>query len=373
MLKDGVLIANGGHHEREVAIDGLGPGEEVRPGVTEHDLGGGRRAYVLAEGRQTNVAGGDGHPVEIMDLSFSVQALAVHLLAAAASSPACTASRTSSTGRSRARSSRRSGSSSASRRLSSASSRPAGRSSYSRAHWSSLLPSTRFPPPVGRGRFDLHWRLPSTTFLETTELPCCVKSWMSESTVLRVRLIGPTRALLQLDAPADAAAGDDDALRVLGLDVAADTDAGRDERRVAVDLHVPVDAGALEPAGRAARDADVDVQAARADRAAAVRSSFVAAGAAAASAEDAGAARAKVDRPSVASLTFLIVFPSRSSGQVSRRLAARDLGDELGGLGRRRADADALRLERVLLALRGAGRAGDDRAGVAHRLARAAR
>ena len=80
-LKDGVVIANGGHHEREVAIDGLRPGEEVRPGVTEHDLGDGRRAYVLAGGRQTNVAGGDGHPVEIMDLSFSVQALATHLLA----------------------------------------------------------------------------------------------------------------------------------------------------------------------------------------------------------------------------------------------------------------------------------------------------
>jgi adenosylhomocysteinase len=81
-LKDGVVIANGGHHEREVAIDGLGPGEEVRPGVTEHALpGGAGHAYVLAEGRQTNVAGGDGHPVEIMDLSFSVQALAAHLLA----------------------------------------------------------------------------------------------------------------------------------------------------------------------------------------------------------------------------------------------------------------------------------------------------
>jgi adenosylhomocysteinase len=81
LLKDGVLLANGGHHEREIAIDGLGPGHEVRPGVTEHGLGEGRRAYVLAEGRQTNVAGGDGHPVEIMDLSFSVQALAAHLLA----------------------------------------------------------------------------------------------------------------------------------------------------------------------------------------------------------------------------------------------------------------------------------------------------
>jgi adenosylhomocysteinase len=81
LLKDGAVLANGGHHEREIAIDGLGPGEEVRPGVTEHDLGDGRCVYVLAEGRQTNVAGGDGHPVEIMDLSFSVQALAAHLLA----------------------------------------------------------------------------------------------------------------------------------------------------------------------------------------------------------------------------------------------------------------------------------------------------
>jgi adenosylhomocysteinase len=80
LLKDGAVLANGGHHERELAIDALGPGEEVRPGVTEHVTPNGR-VYVLAEGRQTNVAGGDGHPVEIMDLSFSVQALAAHLLA----------------------------------------------------------------------------------------------------------------------------------------------------------------------------------------------------------------------------------------------------------------------------------------------------
>ena len=80
-LKDGVLIANGGHHEREVAIDGLGPGEEVRPGIEARAIPGGGTAYVLVDGRQTNVAGGDGHPVEIMDLSFSVQALSAHLLA----------------------------------------------------------------------------------------------------------------------------------------------------------------------------------------------------------------------------------------------------------------------------------------------------
>ena len=82
----------------------------------EHDLGDGRRAYVLAEGRQTNVAGGDGHPVEIMDLSFSVQAL----VGAPAgvrrrSNRGSTRSRTSSTARSHGRSWRRSGSSWASR------------------------------------------------------------------------------------------------------------------------------------------------------------------------------------------------------------------------------------------------------------------
>jgi len=87
LLKDGVLLANGGHHEREIAIDALGPGEETRPGVFAHGIPGGGTAYVLVDGRQTNVAGGDGHPVEIMDLSFSVQALAVHLLAGGGLAP----------------------------------------------------------------------------------------------------------------------------------------------------------------------------------------------------------------------------------------------------------------------------------------------
>jgi adenosylhomocysteinase len=80
-LKDGVLLANAGHHDRELDVEALGPGEEVRPGVTRHELPGGRRAYLLAGGRLVNIAGADGHPVEIMDLSFSVQALAAHLLA----------------------------------------------------------------------------------------------------------------------------------------------------------------------------------------------------------------------------------------------------------------------------------------------------
>jgi adenosylhomocysteinase len=78
---DVLISATGGHHVREHALDALGEGEEVRPGVVERPIPGGGSAYVLVDGRQTNVAGGDGHPVEIMDLSFSVQALAAHLLA----------------------------------------------------------------------------------------------------------------------------------------------------------------------------------------------------------------------------------------------------------------------------------------------------
>src|SRR5438105_603819 len=45
-LKNGVILANAGHHDREIAVEALGPGEEVRPGITRHELDGGRRAYL---------------------------------------------------------------------------------------------------------------------------------------------------------------------------------------------------------------------------------------------------------------------------------------------------------------------------------------
>ena len=80
-LADGTVLANAGHHDREIDVGALGPGEAVRPGVTRHELPGGGSVFLLAEGRLVNIAGADGHPVEIMDLSFSVQALATHLLA----------------------------------------------------------------------------------------------------------------------------------------------------------------------------------------------------------------------------------------------------------------------------------------------------
>jgi len=90
-LKDDVLLANAGHDDREIDVDGLaGLAEEtaeVRPGVRRFTLPGGVRCYLLAEGGLVNIAGGDGHPVEIMDLTFSVQALALHHLATASLPP----------------------------------------------------------------------------------------------------------------------------------------------------------------------------------------------------------------------------------------------------------------------------------------------
>ena len=84
LLKDGAILANAGHHDREIDVRALeelsGPGEEVRPGVTRFTLDG-KRIYVLVRGALVNIAGLDGNPVEIMDLSFSVQALSAHHLA----------------------------------------------------------------------------------------------------------------------------------------------------------------------------------------------------------------------------------------------------------------------------------------------------
>ncbi|MFQ6090201.1 MAG: adenosylhomocysteinase, partial [Candidatus Bipolaricaulia bacterium] len=84
-MKDGVILANAGHFDVEIslpALNGLAVSRrEVRPNVEEFSLPDGRRLYLLAQGRLVNLAAADGHPVEIMDLSFAVQALtAEHIL-----------------------------------------------------------------------------------------------------------------------------------------------------------------------------------------------------------------------------------------------------------------------------------------------------
>jgi adenosylhomocysteinase len=84
-MKDGAVLANAGGLDTEIdvpALASLAPEPlEVRRQVTEYRMADGRRLHLLSAGRLVNIAGGDGHPVEIMDLSFTVQALAIYHLA----------------------------------------------------------------------------------------------------------------------------------------------------------------------------------------------------------------------------------------------------------------------------------------------------
>ena len=84
LMKDGAILANAGHFDVEIskpALDELTTGRrEVRPNVEEYALRDGRRLYLLAEGRLVNLAAADGHPVEIMDISFALQALTVEYI-----------------------------------------------------------------------------------------------------------------------------------------------------------------------------------------------------------------------------------------------------------------------------------------------------
>ena len=83
-LRDGVVLANAGHFNNEISLKDLEKAAKgkrrVREFVDEYVLPGGKRVYVLAEGRLVNLAAGQGHPVEIMDMSFAIQAVsAAHL------------------------------------------------------------------------------------------------------------------------------------------------------------------------------------------------------------------------------------------------------------------------------------------------------
>jgi adenosylhomocysteinase len=79
------VLANVGHHDLEIDVPALeevaSAIDEVRPGVTRYLLEEGKPVYLLSGGALVNIAGGLGHPIEIMDLSFSVQAMGCHLLA----------------------------------------------------------------------------------------------------------------------------------------------------------------------------------------------------------------------------------------------------------------------------------------------------
>jgi adenosylhomocysteinase len=78
VMKDGAILSNAGHFDIEVSVSDLekisNGKREVRPNITEYDVNG-KHLYLIADGRLVNLAAADGHPVEIMDLSFSVQML----------------------------------------------------------------------------------------------------------------------------------------------------------------------------------------------------------------------------------------------------------------------------------------------------------
>lgn len=85
VMKDGALLANAGHFDVEVWKPDLAAmaieAKEVRKNITGYKMADGRMIYLLAEGRLVNLAAGDGHPAEVMDMSFALQALGAKYLA----------------------------------------------------------------------------------------------------------------------------------------------------------------------------------------------------------------------------------------------------------------------------------------------------
>jgi adenosylhomocysteinase len=85
-MRDGAILANAGHFDTEIdlrALAGLAVAVQrgVRPHVDAYDLGDGRNLLLLAEGRVVNLVAAEGHPPEVMDLAFGIEALALAWLA----------------------------------------------------------------------------------------------------------------------------------------------------------------------------------------------------------------------------------------------------------------------------------------------------
>lgn len=84
-MRDGAIICNTGHYDCEINIGDLKSVSEkfrtVRPNCEEYTLKNGRKIYLLAEGRLVNLAAAEGHPSEVMDMSFANQFLSMVRLA----------------------------------------------------------------------------------------------------------------------------------------------------------------------------------------------------------------------------------------------------------------------------------------------------
>jgi adenosylhomocysteinase len=83
-MKDGAIVANSGHFNVEIDIPALERMSQskrtVRQYVEEYRIKGGKRIYLLGEGRLINLAAAEGHPAMVMDMSFANQALSVEYL-----------------------------------------------------------------------------------------------------------------------------------------------------------------------------------------------------------------------------------------------------------------------------------------------------
>lgn len=83
-MKDGAILANAGHFDVEISKPDLAElaisRRLVRSNTEEFTFNNGKKVFLLAEGRLVNLAAGDGHPAEVMDMSFALQALALEYL-----------------------------------------------------------------------------------------------------------------------------------------------------------------------------------------------------------------------------------------------------------------------------------------------------
>jgi len=81
VMKDGAILSNAGHFDVEinkVELEALATSKRVvRKNIEEFTMADGRKIYLLAEGRLVNLAAGDGHPAEIMDMTFALQAISL--------------------------------------------------------------------------------------------------------------------------------------------------------------------------------------------------------------------------------------------------------------------------------------------------------
>ncbi len=90
-MRDGAIVCNTGHYDCEInlvelrsrtkVVGEVGQMREMRPNCEEYTLRDGRRVYVLAQGRLVNLAAAEGHPSEVMDMSFANQFLSMIRLA----------------------------------------------------------------------------------------------------------------------------------------------------------------------------------------------------------------------------------------------------------------------------------------------------